>query len=91
MTNLIPYVGIWALLALVALALALYRKFVSAHEEDRYVHISEGEARLIPHQVEISRKLQAIDRWGEFLTALALIAGLTLAGVYLYYMLYVRG
>jgi hypothetical protein len=91
MTNLIPYLGIWALVALLALVLALYRKFVSAHEEDRYVHISEGEAHLIAHQVSINRKLQAIDRWGEILTMLALVAGLALAGVYFCYMLYGRG
>ena len=91
MTNLVPYIGIWALVALLALVLALYRKFVSAHEEDRYVHISEGEAHLIPHQVSINRKLQAIDRWGEILTVLALVAGLALAGVYFCYMLYARG
>jgi hypothetical protein len=91
MTNLIPYIGIWAFLAFLALALALYRKFVSAHEEDRYVHISEGEAHLIPRQVSINRRLQTIDRWGELLTILSLIAGLVLAAVYLYYMIYVRG
>lgn len=91
MNNLTLYIGIWAFLALVALALALYRKFVSAHEEDRYVHISEGEAHLIPYQVSINRRLQTIDRWGELLTVLSLIAGLALASVYLYYMLYVRG
>lgn len=87
MTNLIAYIGVWMLLALSAISLALYRKFVSAHQEDRYVHISEGEARLIPHQVAISRKLAMIDRCGEIATAAALIAGLALACVYLYFVL----
>jgi hypothetical protein len=75
------------LLAAFVLVLALYRKFVSAHEEDRYVHISEGEARYVPHQVAVNHKLEMIDRWGEALTIATLLVGLGLAGVYLYFRL----
>jgi hypothetical protein len=87
MTNLVPWISIWMLLAVFVLALALYRKFVSAHEEDRYVHISEGEARSIPHQIAINHKLEKIDRWGEALTIATLVAGVVLAAVYLYFRL----
>jgi hypothetical protein len=72
------------ILAVAVLGLALYRKFISAHDEDRYVHISEGEARLIPHQVAVNEKLTHVDRWGELLTVVTLIAGLALAGIYVY-------
>lgn len=87
MTKLIPYVSLWMLLALFVLVLALYRKFVSAHEEDRYVHISEGEARLIPHQVAVNQKIERVDRWGEILTVATLLIGLALACTYLYFAL----
>jgi hypothetical protein len=87
MTHLIPYVSLWVLLAAVVLGLALYRKFVSAHEEDRYVHISEGEARLIPHQVAVNHKIGVIDRCGEILTVVTLFAGIVLAVIYLYVVL----
>ena len=87
MTNLIPWVSIWTLLALVVLGLALYRKFVSTYEEDRYLHVSQGEARLIPHQVAVSQKIEKIDRWGESLTILTLLAGVALACIYLYFAL----
>ena len=82
MTTLVPYVSGWIVLALVVLGLALYRKFVSAHEEDRYVHIAEGEAKLIPHQIEANHKIATIDRWGEILTVFTLVGGLALACIY---------
>ena len=83
MTNLIPYVGAWVFLAILVLGLALYRKFV-AIRGDNYVHISEGEARLIPHQITVNQQISQIDRWGEVLTIATLIAGLGLACLYLY-------
>jgi hypothetical protein len=83
MTNLIPYVGAWMLLVVVVLGLALYRKVVSIHG-DNYVHVSEGEARLIPHQVAVNQKIDNIDGWGEILTIVTLLAGLTLACIYVY-------
>ncbi|MBV8827998.1 MAG: hypothetical protein JO108_02085 [Acidobacteriaceae bacterium] len=86
-TTLSTYVGLWMLLAVVVLALALYRKFVSAHDEDRYVHISEGEARFIPHQVAVNSKIDRIDRWGESLTIIALVTGIALGCVYFYFSL----
>jgi hypothetical protein len=84
MASLILCVGAWILLALFVLGLALYRKLLTASEGDNYVHISEGEARLIPHQIEINRKLNRIDHCGEVLTLATLLAGLTLASLYLY-------
>jgi hypothetical protein len=47
MTRLTPYIGCWMILAAFVLVLALYRRLVAAHEEDRYVHISQGESRLL--------------------------------------------
>lgn len=83
MTNLIPYVGFWILLAVLVLGLALYRKFISVRG-DNYVHISEGEARYIPHQVAVNQKIDKVDRCGEVLTAITLVAGVGLACLYLY-------
>jgi hypothetical protein len=72
MMNAIPYVGAWMLLAIVVLGLALYRKFVS-NDADNYVHMSEGEARLLPHQVAVNQKIDKIDRWGEILIVVTLV------------------
>lgn len=79
-----PYVSGWIALTVVVLGLALYRKFLSAHEEDRYVHLAKGEETLIPHQVAVNKRISNVDRWGEALTVLTLVVGLALACIYVY-------
>jgi len=76
-------VAAWAVLGVVTLALALYRKIL-AMREDPYVHIDEGEQRMIPNQVAGFRKIGAVDRWGVTLTIITAIFGLGLAAAYLY-------
>ncbi len=82
--NLTPYIVLWSLLGLLVLGLALYRKLIALHEEDDLVHISEGEQRLIPHQVAVNAKIHTIDRLGEGLTVATVVGGLMIAAVYLY-------
>ena len=74
---------LWAFLGVVTLALALYRKTL-AMREDPYVHVAEGEQRMIPQQVKTFRKIGAVDQWGITLTIVTAVFGLGLAGVYLY-------
>jgi len=76
-------VVIWAVLGVVTLGLALYRKILSMRE-DPYVHIDEGEQRMIPQQVKTFHKLGVVDRWGVTLTIITAVFGLALAGAYLY-------
>lgn len=81
--NLTPAVVIWAILAIATLGLALYRKLVSAGEED-LVHLGPGEERHIPEQVALASKLKGIDRWGKILTVITVAVGLAMAALYLY-------
>lgn len=81
--NLTPFVVIWSLLALFVLGLALYRKLVAMHE-DSLIHIGEGEANMIPQQIEVTRKLDVVDYWGKLLTVVTVAAGLLLAAIYLF-------
>lgn len=76
-------VMVWVVLGVVTLALALYRKYLSMHE-DVYVHVSEGEQRMIPQQVAMFKKIGSVDRWGITFTILTAVMGLALAGAYLY-------
>jgi len=71
------------ILAAVVAGLALYRKYVSMHE-DNYLHLSEGEARLRSAQVATFRQLDTVDRWGKTLTVLIAISGVILAALYVY-------
>jgi hypothetical protein len=81
--NLTPAVVIWVILALATLGLALYRKLISAGEED-LIHLGPGEERHIPEQVALEAKLDAIDRGGKILTVITVLVGLAMAAVYLY-------
>jgi hypothetical protein len=81
--NLTPVVVIWAVLAIATLGLALYRKLVSASEED-LVHLGPGEERAIPKQVALAAKLESVDRWGKTLTVITITLGLVVAALILY-------
>ncbi len=81
--NLGPYVAIWAVLAIVVLAIAIYRQRV-ARRDDASLHIVEGE-RLIAEQTKAYRKIGTIDRLGQSITVFAILYGLVLAVVYLYH------
>ena len=84
MKNLLPYAIAWAVLASIVVVLAIYRRFVSA-EEDEILHVSDANSdTATAHQIAVAKKLEAIDRWGKVLTVLALVSGLALAGVFLY-------
>ncbi len=78
-----PAIVIWAILAIATLGLALYRKLISAGEED-LIHLGPGEERQIPEQVALAGKLKAVDRWGKTLTIITVAIGLVLAAIYLY-------
>jgi hypothetical protein len=78
-----PIVMIWVVLGVATLGLALYRKLISANEED-LVHLADGEERQIPEQVTLARKLEAIDRWGKTLTIVTLGLGVAIGIAYMY-------
>lgn len=80
MTNLIPYAIAWAALALIVMVLALMRKQIASHGDDS-LHLSGG-AAVVTDQVNLSKKLDAIDKWGKALTILLVVVGLALAVLY---------
>lgn len=83
--NLIPYIAAWAVCGLAVCALALYRKVLTFHGDDEFVHLAQSEERLIPQQVALGHKLDLIDRWGKGLTVFTAASGLAIAAVILYH------
>jgi hypothetical protein len=83
LNNFTLAVAVWSILAMVTLGLALYRKLISAGEED-LIHLGPGEERRIPEQVALAGRLKTIDRWGKMLTVVTVLIGLAMAAVYLY-------
>ena len=81
--NLTPFVVIWACLAVAVLGIALYRKMVTRNEDD-YVHVAEGEAKLIPQQIATAHKLDVIDHWEKILMIITVVTGVALGAAYLY-------
>lgn len=82
--NLLPFVAVWVVFAFAVLALALYRKILTFHGDDEFVHLATGEEQLIPQQVALGHKLEVIDRWGKGLTIFTFVLGLAIAAVVLY-------
>ena len=82
------FVALWVLLAAAVLALIAYRKVVS-HEEEEAVHLYN--IVEINHQAAISRKLEAIDKWGKLLTVVAFVYGLAVAAAYFYHVFLTTG
>jgi hypothetical protein len=76
-----PYFVTWVVLAVVVIALIVWRKAVTSHEDDS-LHVLDGGA--VSQQVNVSHKLDVIDRWGKILTAITVIFGLVLGAIYMY-------
>jgi len=75
---------LWALMATAVIGLAIYRKFVAFYHEDDLIHVGPGEEKLISQQVQTTRALDIIDRWGKILTIATAAFGLVLAGIWIY-------
>ena len=84
MANYLPYIAIWAVLAVAVLALALYRRILTFHGDDEFVHLTDGEQKLIPQQFALGQRLEFIDRWGKALTIVTAALGIGIVAVFLY-------
>jgi hypothetical protein len=81
--NLGPFLYLWALLAVLVLAMIAWRQAL-ARKEDDTLHVSVAENAPVSQQVTLAAKLEKIDKWGKMLTIIALGYGLLLGAVYLY-------
>jgi hypothetical protein len=83
MNNYILHLVIWAVLTIVVICLAIYRKRV-AGKADEILHVLDAEASLISTQAEVARKTTILDRWGKILTVLSVLYLLAIAATYVY-------
>jgi len=79
--NFTPFAVLWAVLALMVVAMALYRHSISVKDEET-LHLSDPSESA--HQVVIAHKLEHIDKWGKALTVVVVIYGVILAVAYTY-------
>lgn len=80
--DLMPLAIVGAVLLLVIIALAVWRKVVATHEDDT-IHVLE-DAATVQNQAAVATRLAVIDRWGKVLTAVAVVYGLGVAVLYVY-------
>lgn len=82
------WVILWIALGVCVGGLALYRKFVSSHEDD-VVHVTSGGSRAVADQVTLARKIEKIDFWGKTLTIVLFVYGMVL-GAWILYQLWIQ-
>ena len=90
MSPYVPFVALWAVLAVAVIGLIVYRRFVSASEDDMN-HISDASGTVTSQQVTVAQKLDQIDKWGKTLTVITVVYGVVLASVYVYQSWMSRG
>jgi uncharacterized membrane protein len=78
--NFLPLIVVWIALALVVLALFIWRQTVSRGEDDS-LHVMHG---ALTQQTSMANKLDVIDKWGKVLTVITVIFGLLLAAAFVY-------
>jgi hypothetical protein len=79
--NYMPYIVSWGALATVVIVLAIYRKMVAGKEDD-FLHVDGGQ--VVEQQAALSKKLDAIDKWGKGLTIVAFVYALIIGGLFMY-------
>jgi hypothetical protein len=81
--NFMPFVIGWVVMAVGVLGLVVYR-FCVSHEGDPYLHVNPDEMSHIKEQAVVGRRLDVVDKWGQILTAVTVIYGLVLTGLFVY-------
>ena len=81
--SFMPFVVILIVLAIIVLALLVYRGKLTSHEDDA-IHINESEQGVVGHQEMLAVKLAKLDRIGKILTALVIVGSIALLAAYIY-------
>jgi len=80
--NLFPFLILFFVLAAIVLAMIVWRRTVATHE-DNFVHVM-SESPAVTEQANVAHKLEQIDKWGKLLTAVTVIYGLAIFGLYMW-------
>jgi hypothetical protein len=81
--SLLPFTVLWMILAVAVIGLILYRAWIARGEDER-LHVHPSEIGVVLQQAATAQKLEAIDRWGQALTIIALLYGFAVGAGYIY-------
>jgi hypothetical protein len=90
MTNMTPFVILWAILAAAVTVLAFYRRKIAVNSDDT-IHVLDADAGAVPVQQATALKLAKLDRLGKVLTIATIVSGLGLCIFYILDSFYNRG
>jgi hypothetical protein len=79
--NFIPFLTLWVVMAIAVIVMICWRKVVG-RQDDETLHVMDVGAAT--HQVDISHKIDVIDKWGKILTVITVVYGVVLGALYLY-------
>ena len=75
--------GVWAVLALMVIMFAAYRK-MKARNEDDVLHVSGSNWSAADKRRSLASSIDHIDKWGIVLTVVTVVYGVILLVVYLH-------
>jgi hypothetical protein len=78
--NFLPLLVVWTILALVVLAMFIWRRTVASNEDDS-LHLMHG---TLSQQTTVAQKLDVIDKWGKILTVVTVLFGLLIVAAFVY-------
>lgn len=79
----LPFVVVLAVLSVAVLGLIVYRRQLTAREDDT-VHLHAGEEKAMADQEVLALRVAKVDRYGQILTAVVVIGAILLLAVYIY-------
>jgi hypothetical protein len=80
--NLKAYALGWAIFAGAVVVLAIYRLAISKGERI-VLHVRDSETALVPEQTAMIGRIERVEKWGKFLTILAVVFGLVLLAAWI--------
>lgn len=82
--NVMPLAISWAVLTLIVIALAIYKKRLDGHI-DEHIHVSTAEEGVIKETVAETHRSELVEKWGKALTVIVFLYGLLIVGMLAYH------
>jgi len=74
----------WAVLTLIVIALALYKKRLDGHI-DEHIHVSAAEEGVLKQQLAETQRSETVEKWGKALTVVVFLYGLFIVAMLAYH------
>lgn len=83
-SNVLPLAISWAILTLIVIGLALYKKRLDGHLDER-IHVDVAEEGVLKEQLAETQRSELVEKWGKALTVVVFLYGLGIVGMLAYH------